>query len=1213
MSLKAFLLVNAQTESRCFETSQMAPDNDGDQDSDAHFRKLIEDAIGSLEVSKAQRDSVEADPASQATGVAKKPDFKSVYRDVCGSRPTRAYDESAKVFADPSRKREWRAVSLAMTFLLAICIWVALFVAQLLSQEKALAHASDVGLKIPGLPVSELTDGWSDPQSLNAMMDGTESHADTSLQTVDCGSEDAQSNSHWPRLYTFLPQAMPWAGHALEQSCDAISVLLPEWYSLGVEPGRFVLTEIEGDHKKRQKEYIEKRKTEIEVLPVITLDQSAIEGFQNPKRADLPFADLPSVLNALFGIVGVAGFCLDLSSADLTQTRELADILQSWSDDARKAGFDTCLALSGRNITADLRDLSESVDTVIMKVFHEPWIGSLPGPLATQDWFIQTVEQARTFVGPEKLVIAIGAGAVDWISSQPKPVAMSYAAAMTELALARSKPMYDSNSGNSFSAYVDNNGARHRIWILDAASFHNHRTALAELGVKNLALWSLGQEDPGIWNMLQTDLPGVPQNIAPLRNVAIGYFSKSQGAGPFVQPISLAREGRRNLEFDSETGLVSTVNYESVPQSAIVKYYGAGQPNQIVLTFDDGPHPVNTAKILDILKAENVPGSFFVLGQNAARHPELLERIFVEGHEIGSHTYYHSDMNKVSAARAKAEVNSVQMLVGGVLGHGMLLYRDPYMHGGGWLPGAEIPHLKRLSDAGYIISGMDVVPRDWSQKSSEGLLNETMSLIVNGGGNVLLLHDGGGDHNSTVEALPMLIAELKARGYEFVSLSDLLNVPKEALMPVVDIHLSTFNNVAFNAIAQGWTAMTVIFWTVLAVGLLRSVSMLVLAVMRKRHAWPLEPYTPSVAVIIPAYNEAKVISRSIESVLASNYPNLQVVVVDDGSRDLTGNLARQYETDPRVRVLHQPNRGKSAALNFGLDETDSEVFVCIDADSQVHPEAILRMVRHFADPGVGAVAGKVVVGNRTSLLARLQCLEYITTQNIDRRAKETMNAIPVVPGAIGAWRSTALLEAGIYNSETMTEDADMTMSVIRSGYDVVFEETAIATTEVPSRLRDLILQRQRWSLGMLQTCWKHAGAAREGRALGLLTIPDLAIFGYLMPLLAPIADLFLLIALYSYFTADAPEASTVADVSHYVLIAYLALPLIDLVTLAATFAYERKESLRLLWLVPLQRVFYRQILYFCAISAFWRAISGRLVRWNKIKRVGHQFEHAELA
>jgi cellulose synthase/poly-beta-1,6-N-acetylglucosamine synthase-like glycosyltransferase len=335
--------------------------------------------------------------------------------------------------------------------------------------------------------------------------------------------------------------------------------------------------------------------------------------------------------------------------------------------------------------------------------------------------------------------------------------------------------------------------------------------------------------------------------------------------------------------------------------------------------------------------------------------------------------------------------------------------------------------------------------------------------------------------------------------------------------------------------------------------------------------------------------------------------------VDDGSIDNTYDKAMAFAAHPLVTVISQPNRGKASALNVALDEAQSEVLICIDADSQISPNAVGQLAAHFHDPEVGAVAGRVIVGNRNNILTRLQAIEYITAQSVERRAKEYLNSITVVPGAIGAWRATAVMEAGIFSTETLTEDADMTMAIIRSNYQVVYEERAFAITEAPATLKSLMTQRLRWSLGMMQAAWKHLGAIAEGRNLGIFALFDLAIFGYLMPIVAPLADFFLLILAADFISNYGSTSYDVATVvTNPLVIAYLALPLLELFTVFIAFKFDPRENRRLMLLLPVQRLFYRQVLYISVFRALWRAATGSLANWGRSTRVGFHFDKTHL-
>jgi len=261
------------------------------------------------------------------------------------------------------------------------------------------------------------------------------------------------------------------------------------------------------------------------------------------------------------------------------------------------------------------------------------------------------------------------------------------------------------------------------------------------------------------------------------------------------------------------------------------------------------------------------------------------------------------------------------------------------------------------------------------------------------------------------------------------------------------------------------------------------------------------------------------------------------------------------------------------------------------------------LVRHFDDPKVGAVAGNVKVGNRLNLLTRLQAIEYITSQNLDRRAFSSVNGIMVVPGAIGAWRAAAVDAAGGYSSQTLVEDADITVSIIRAGYRVVYEPGALAFTEAPETVRQLVRQRLRWTFGMLQIAWKHKGAIRERRTVGLVSIPDLLIFGVLFSLFAPLADIVMVVNVVQIVSSLADISyNTVPPISVAIVIGYIAYLLSDMLLTAIAIYLEPGEDWRLLPWVLTQRFFYRQIFWFVVLRSVWRALTGRFTGWRKLTR-----------
>jgi cellulose synthase/poly-beta-1,6-N-acetylglucosamine synthase-like glycosyltransferase len=374
-------------------------------------------------------------------------------------------------------------------------------------------------------------------------------------------------------------------------------------------------------------------------------------------------------------------------------------------------------------------------------------------------------------------------------------------------------------------------------------------------------------------------------------------------------------------------------------------------------------------------------------------------------------------------------------------------------------------------------------------------------------------------------------------------------------------------------------------------------------------------YRPAVAVLVPAYNEEKVIERTVRSVLDSDYKNLRVIVIDDGSKDATLEVARTAFSREiaagRVTVLTKANSGKADALDYGLEQVTEEIFVGIDADTLIAPDAISKLVPHFSNPKVAAMAGNAKVGNRVNLWTRWQALEYITSQNFERRALNTLNAVSVVPGAIGAWRTDAVRAAGGYHHDTVAEDADLTMALLQAGYWVNYEDRALAYTEAPSTANGLMRQRFRWSFGIMQAVWKHREAVKQKGALGWVAIPNMVIFQILLPLVSPFIDIMFVVGMITYFVDKYrhPESANPAD--FHKLVVYFALfMVIDFIASAIAFTLERqqpggKRDFLLLGHVWLQRFAYRQLFSLVLIKTLKRAMEGGSFAWDKLERAAN--------
>jgi cellulose synthase/poly-beta-1,6-N-acetylglucosamine synthase-like glycosyltransferase len=462
-------------------------------------------------------------------------------------------------------------------------------------------------------------------------------------------------------------------------------------------------------------------------------------------------------------------------------------------------------------------------------------------------------------------------------------------------------------------------------------------------------------------------------------------------------------------------------------------------------------------------------------------------------------------------------------------------------------------------------------------------------------------------------ALPQIIDGLRQAGFSIVPVSELSGQTRAQLMPPLSFRerlVARADGLIFTA--YEWSRLSVAFIFVLGIGLVsgRTIVVGLLAIIEKFRAAPPDhpDFQPPVSVLIPAYNEESVIVYTINSVLESDYPRLEVIVVDDGSTDGTGELLdEQFGRNPAVRVIHQPNRGKSAALSHALAEATSGIIVTIDADTSVEPDAVSKLVRHFVNPRVGAVAGNVKVGNRVSWLTRWQALEYVTSQNLEKRAFDLLNCIPVVPGALSAWRAEAINNCGGFSADTVAEDTDLTITIRRAGWKINYEEEAIGWTDAPETASALVRQRFRWTFGTLQAFWKHSDTLgrRKYGTLGWIALPNMFLFQLLLPLFSPVIDLLFLGSLVLYGLSQfhfthIPQLWTAADVQRS-LVFFIGFMLIDFLTCVVAFTLERHEDWSLLWPLLLQRFYYRQMMYVVLFRAVMGAVQGRSVGWRGVE------------
>ncbi len=1012
----------------------------------------------------------------------------------------------------------------------------------------------------------------------------------------------AQLTKQAHRLYAFMPFQPDWTHISLQKNLPLVDVLIPEWYDFDPHTNNLESLNSHSAYEIQIDELIAGQRDRLKLLPAVRIDAYVGATVETPAMIAERARSAAQVLLDEANARSYDGMCLDFSNTWSDLRPQVDVLLPAFLEAFRKAGKETCLSAEFDALGALSPADTVLLDHLVVLVGRQASRTGFPSALAPQPLI---EEQARIIAArpdAEKIVVVLGTNSAQWNSSNPVPEKLSYVQAMSRLAIAGAVPQTAGGTLNSYAEFIDAEGHFNAIWIQDIATAFNVISTFRDTPVERFAVWPIGGEDPAIWSLFNP-LPGIGEALA---FTDISDYVTYSGTGPLLGYSGYPVTGIRSLSLSSDGRKIADLGQIQLPAPHQIIRWGQLPDNSVVLTFDDGPDPVFTGKILDVLKEMDVQATFFVVGVNINENRDIIERMIDEGHLIGSHSYTHARLSEKSVLRTNVELAAVQKALESATGRNTLLFRMPFGWGYGPIEGSAARPFGDVTASGYIMVSSEIVPPDWQQVSADSILAFIRTQLNLGSGRVIVMHDSGGDRDNVVAVLKPMIEQLRDNGYRFASLAEVVGASPDDLMPNIEESASILDRASLLFLRYLTVALEGAFWLVVAMGVSRALAIIILSRLRKPHATRVKVAQPAVSVLVPAFCEESVIEKTIHAVLGSEYRNFDVIVVDDGSTDRTFEvLQREFGTNARVKLIQKENGGKASALNLAVASSDAEIVVAIDADTMIRPDAIAMLVRHFNDPRIGAVAGNVKVGNRRGMLGKFQALEYITAQNIDRRAQELVNGVLVVPGSIGAWRKEAIEAAGYYKSETLAEDADLTVSVIRSGYRVVFEPDAIAITEAPETVHQFLIQRLRWVLGMMQMGWKHKAVILEGKGLGLFSLPDLFFFGVVMQVLAPLADFAFILAIYNLVSDALADGAVFYDSESAakIVLAYLALPLLDILIAVMAFQLEPRERRSLIAIVPLQRFFYRQLLYYSALRALRRALTGRFEGWEKIRRL----------
>jgi len=884
--------------------------------------------------------------------------------------------------------------------------------------------------------------------------------------------------------------------------------------------------------------------------------------------------------------------------------------------------------ISPENDDYNLPVLEKYNDYVFVMAYDQHTENSNAGDVSHQQWVEEQLDKICDKISADKVILALACYGYDWPDSDVGKT-ITYQQAIANASRYGSKVIYNPLSANLNYSYTDESAVNHQVYFTDAATNFNLIRKADDWGVAGVALWRMGAEDPRVWTFISKDLSldsvrktGV--DLKRLTHIGLNDRVDYSGDGEILDLVSIPKQGKIEVKLDTSEYVIEGQTYVDLPTKYSIRRYGHAE-KKIVLTFDDGPDPVYTPQILNILQREKVPGSFFLVGIMAEQHMGLVLKEYNMGYEIGNHTFFHPDMSKIGAERVNFELNATRKIIESVTGHSTILFRPPYNADAEPTTSAEILPVVQSRKENYIMIGETIDPEDWQPGiTADQIFNAVVKQHEMG--NVLLLHDAGGNRSATVEALPRIIKYFRDKGYKFATIGELIGKKKSELMPAVNLSnsdlISEGDTLFLDIFSYGTLTLNFIFIIAIILAMLRSIFIAILAIKQKRSAKKEEPLLlknpeMKVSIIIPAYNEEITVVQSLNSLLKTGYKHTEFIFVDDGSKDRTIELVKQnFGHLPQLRIFTKPNGGKASALNYGIEQSSADFVICIDADTQLKTDAITELMRYFYDGEIAAVAGTVKVGNKNNLITNWQSIEYITAQNMDRRAFDILNTITVVPGAIGAFRKSVIKEVGAFTTDTLAEDCDLTMRILRAGYTVKNCDSAIAYTEAPETVDMLLKQRFRWSFGVMQSFWKNRATLLNKKYgyFGMVGMPNILIYQIILPLFSPLADFFMLLSMITgLFSLSSVHSLSLAGVGSLlslnngfgqVFFYYCLFILVDLLFAGIAFWMEKESYKKLVYIIP-QRFYWRQLMYLVLFRSIRKALKGELEGWGALKRTGN--------
>ncbi|PYK37680.1 MAG: hypothetical protein DME60_12210 [Verrucomicrobia bacterium] len=604
-----------------------------------------------------------------------------------------------------------------------------------------------------------------------------------------------------------------------------------------------------------------------------------------------------------------SGVVIDWEQIDPAYKKDITGFINKFADALHDDNKELWLCVQpGQELDyVDFEALADNVDRFVAMLFDETSDTDPPGPLASRSWFEGWVHVLLEDSDTRQWIMALGSYGYDWTIGSKKAELINFSEAMSRANDAEIENAEVKGPSYSPYFYFQDEDKEHAVWFLDAVTFLNELREVRNQKAGGFALYRLGSEDPAIWDALSVprDFKMDNQTRQSLELIKSTDTITDVGDGEIVTVDEDRMDGLRKLTVDADGYL--TAKYVRFAEFPTLYHQGAAGEHQVAITFDDGPDPRWTPKILDILKAANVKAAFFLVGVNAERYPGLVRRIVNEGHEIGNHTYYHPNLALCWPEHIRLELNATQFLLETITGRATTLFRPPYAADTGPTQLSELTPLRIAENLNYLVVLESIDPQDWAKPGADTILQRVKQQRRDG--SIILLHDAGGDRSQTVEALPRILDWLHTRGDTVVPLSTLLGTTRDAVMPPLRENGQSLTHLVNGAGFRIFHGIEEFLWAfmIVATALVVIRTLVVIWLAYRFRSGPAADFSEPISVVMAAYNEGKVIAETLRALLATDYKGeIEVIVVDDGSRDETAaEVERIGQVDPRVRLLQR--------------------------------------------------------------------------------------------------------------------------------------------------------------------------------------------------------------------------------------------------------------------------------------------------------------------